>query len=53
MEWVKDAILNDFHLTDFLFGLFDDVQLHHLGENGEMAIDTRVDCHFIHPDIRH
>ena len=46
-------MLSDLLLTDFLFGLFDAVQLHHLGENGAMAINTRVDCHFIYPDIRH
>lgn len=51
--WVKGAKINVFHLTDFLFGIFDVVQLHHPGENGTLAINTRVDCHFIHLDIRH
>lgn len=34
---------------DFLSGIFNAVQLHNSGEDGAMAVDTRVDCHLLHP----
>lgn len=40
-------------LTDLLSGLSDAVQLHYPGENGAMAIYTRVDGHSIHPHTWH
>lgn len=40
-------------LTDLLFGLSDALQLHNPGENGAVAVYSRVDCHRIHSHTWH
>ena len=49
----NDWLVNAFYLVDRLSGVPDAVQLHHPGEDGEMALSARVDRHLLHPHTGH